>query len=677
MMHSLLGMAHADPWAKDFIDLPSLNSGATKAIENEIKDIERTAKEAPSTLHGRSLAILGPAGVGKTHLFLRLRRRVGPRAIFVHVRPLIGADMTPRYLLRQIVEQLAYESEGFRQIDALVGAIAAYAQGGPIRLPRAFVQELLTLPEQERAERLEQIIDHVLRLWPQADEIYLRRLLALPFAPPLMQRALFAWLAGRELDDTQMARLHVRDGLSDDLIMPALRTLGAVAAPGSPIVTVFDQLENLIDDGQTGRVRAYGNLIAELVDEVRGVVVVQMALDSEWSRAIEPAFATSQRTRAAMRREHLALPSPQQRKELLALWATNMPEFREQSLESFGEARINHWCTQPGMTPRMLLLACVRALDGHCDESVGSMQPATQDKLVHEEELHQAIHKAWQSELVRARGAIDDAWNSGRCVDVELVADGLGLAIDVSEALKLRSVGLGRPAQIVAASGARDVHIALVTKNHPKSVASVIDALIQLAEAGPVIAFRDRANDFPPTWKICLQKCQHFVAMPNARWCDLEKEDLARILALRSMIANAKSGDVVDHEGRPLEHATVHAWTRSALDVDTWPMVRAISEQQATSPDEVSCRPKPASGLVQAPPSSPLVPPVVASDACCGIAIPTLRRLRVASLDRLVREVARLHPASTLATVVAELERVGTRVRWFGRTIVSAREDEE
>ena len=46
------------------------------------------------------------------------------------------------------------------------------------------------------------------------------------------------------------------------------------------------------------------------------------------------------------------------------------------------------------------------------------------------------------------------------------------------------------------------------------------------------------------------------------------------------------------------------------------------------------------------------------------------------SFERLVREVGRVEPASTRATIQAELETAGERIRWFGRSIVFFRSGE-
>jgi len=52
-----------------------------------------------------------------------------------------------------------------------------------------------------------------------------------------------------------------------------------------------------------------------------------------------------------------------------------------------------------------------------------------------------------------------------------------------------------------------------------------------------------------------------------------------------------------------------------------------------------------------------------------------LLQLRVASLDRLVREVARVHGQYSRSAVLAELEQAAAPVQWFGRSVVAVKEE--
>ncbi len=132
---------HADAWGSSFIDVPELNKDVTDAIKTAIQGVRRAAREK-AELRTSSLLVLGPAGGGKTHLFARLRHQLGPRAVFVHLRPLVGTEMTPRYVLQQIVQQLGYDTSGLKQLDALVGSSLALLQGEKtLEMPRAILDE--------------------------------------------------------------------------------------------------------------------------------------------------------------------------------------------------------------------------------------------------------------------------------------------------------------------------------------------------------------------------------------------------------------------------------------------------------------------------------------------------------------------------------------------------------
>src|SRR5260370_40300442 len=110
MTAGFLEAVHANPWGADVVDLPTLNSAASDAIETAVRNVREVARTEPSALRSACLTVLGPAGAGKTHLFGRLRARLGPRAVFVHIRPLAGRDVTPGFVVRECVPPLGLVS---------------------------------------------------------------------------------------------------------------------------------------------------------------------------------------------------------------------------------------------------------------------------------------------------------------------------------------------------------------------------------------------------------------------------------------------------------------------------------------------------------------------------------------------------------------------------------------
>jgi hypothetical protein len=118
-----------------------------------------------------------------------------------------------------------------------------------------------------------------------------------------------------------------------------------------------------------------------------------------------------------------------------------------------------------------------------------------------------------------------------------------------------------------------------------------------------------------------------------------------------------RSGDLTDERGAPISAEAVAAWVRVKLDVPKWTIVREVlgeGEQAVQEPE--------AEG-----------PAVATAAPTSRTALTLLRQLRIASLDRVVREVTRLDPHATRASVMAELEASSAEVRWFGRSIIGVR----
>ena len=662
MTATFLDSLHADPWAEQFVDLPSLNASVSDAIEASVGKVRSVARGEPQALRSSSLVVLGPPGAGKTHLFSRLRRRLGPRAVFVHLRPLVHMEITPRFVLGEIVKQLGYVTQGASgvpQAHALVGSLLAHLRGEGTFFPQAFLAECEALADSEREARLDAAVEQVLGVWQEADESYLRRLLQVPFAKTAaMQRALLAWLSGRDCDVTQLQRIGATASLGEDLALSALRTLSAVASLGAPIVLVFDQLENLVDaEGPGSRLLAYANLTAELVDSMRGLVLVHMALDTEWSRGIEPALNLSQRSRLLMGRETLGLPSPKEREELLRLWIDRLPERSLPYPWPFSEAQAIRLCQRPGVTPRMLLVECRRAFQGEPVELDEEPRAETAAPPVGAAALDsQGLEVEWEERLSAARAAAEQASERREPIDPSRLADGLLACSQFLGTAELSPLKSTDCVQLKLTQGSRSVRLAFLHQAHHKSLGSALAKLSSIAQRESVVALRERAHDLPPTWKDTLAKRSALLATGRARWVWFERDDAERLLALDSLLQAARSGDLTDARGAPISAVTVAEWAGAKLDIPMWTIVRDVLGLGEDGEPELEVAPRQTS-----------------SDATSKTALSLVRRLRIASLDRVVREVTRLDPLATRASVVAELEASSSEVRWFGRSIVGVR----
>jgi len=675
---------HADPWAKAPIDLPTLNAKASDAVVSAITDVRETAR-AQGALRSSSLLLLGSAGAGKTHLFARLRRKLGPRAVFVLLRPIVGSEMTPRYVLSEIVKALGFESatDGvpFRQLDALVGASLAQLHGEPPHMPRAYLDQCTALDSGKREALLDEALEELIGQHPEIDETYLARLLRTPFLPGPSQRASLAWLGGRELEEAQVARLGVAGSLGDERVAQALQTLGVFAAPGAPIVLVFDQLENLMDPEGTGhRVRAYANLVAELFDTMRGFVIVQMALDTEWTTTIEPSLGQAHKTRLAARTELVSLPRPDEVRELVRLWSEQIVGRPEAFPWPFGDRRVRAWCETPGMTPRMLMIACRQALvegpelEGSDAAPITAREPEQDGK----ESRHEALLSAWKSHIAKARSTLDEAGADRRPADPARLVAGLVGALRMVPSLTVTKVDVRNAVQVELRSIGRSVAVCIVHQVQGKSAFSALEkAASTMSKERALVVVRERAHEFPPTWKQSIVR-QGELVRNGALWLSLEREDAARLLALETFMSAARSRDIEDASGQPIPEPEVIAWLGESLEIDTWAPLRILAAASLPaipgtttegSPDvPPQAVPEPtgkkrttktaAEGKREPPQTAPVV------RAC-------LAQLRVCSLERLVREVTRVRPGTTRNDVVSALEELGSEVKWYGRSILA------
>jgi hypothetical protein len=665
MMTTPFESNHANPWTTELVDLEELNANASEAIALAIKRVRESTKGERTDVASASILVLGPAGAGKTHLFARLRRKLGPRAVLVHLRPLIGTEMTPRYVLGEIVRQLDYEiADGsFRQLDALVGATLAYLKLQPVHMPRPQLDDARSLDDQARRMLLAWAVEQLVQRHPEIDEAYAQRLFEVPFASTLAQRrAALAWLAGRDLEQAQMSRLGVSSSLSEERIVPALQTLGLLATPGAPIVLVFDQLENLMDAETTGgRVRAYANLVAELFDTMRGIVIVQMALDTEWDRAIAPHLGQTQKTRLADRIEVLRLPTAKQKRELVRRWVEQLPE-RHSFPEPFGERRLDRWCGADGMTPRMLMIECRKALAEGLATNDAEADAAPDTVRIPEEEanaaLSDAIRAAWEEHLAAARTSLDECAKEKRAADPARLIGGIASVLRFVPNAQAMAVDARKKVALRAALAGRKFAFCLVHERHPKAVAGTLDRAKAESDGSTLVVLRERALDFPPTWKQIKQRLQD-LASAGARVELLERDDAASLLALESFVSAARSGDVDDDQGRVLDEGEVSEWIRRSLDVPSWPLVRLLD---ADAPRPAPAQEKQEKKTTAASDAAPCV------ETC-------LAQLHIASVDRLVREVVRVRADATRTEVLAALEEMKTKVRWFGRSIVAQRRE--
>jgi hypothetical protein len=682
---SILHQQHADPWSTSLLDVASLNARVSDAVLAAIDSARGAALAGGPDRHSRSFLVLGPAGAGKTHLFARLRRSAGARAAFVLLRPELAVEPTPRHVLAQAVDALRRpipEQPERSQLDVVVGSAVSVLNGSGARWPAVALDQLRATPDRERQDALERAVDVIEKSHPEIEPDWLVRFLALPFAGGADRRAAFQWLSGREPDVLQLERLGFREPLPEASVLPALRTLSAVASFSAPFVVVFDQLENLVDeDGGTGRIHSHARLFCELHDTVPGLVLVQMSLEAEWQRRISPALASSERSRMEAAVLRLALPSPLERADLVEAWLGALPpEARRPLPWPFAADSWQVWRNALGVTPRMLMIAAREALEhGEAAEAGGggARQPAD---AADPASLADTLEGLWDEHVDQARAAIDEAASAGHPVDGGRITSGvtaalrlLGAAVEVASARQ--------PHQLRVGDGPSPIDLYVVQRAHPRSVAAQLERAAQAAATRPVVVLREAARPFPPSWRQVAAHLSALVSRSRARWLELGRDEVASLLAVHDLLASARSQDLAGVDGRPIPEDEVRNWARANLGLRDWRAIAALlggaDAAAIEDRDEPELPPAPPIALVAAAPRQARpVPPQGAAFSAADPVVAAIRRLRLASIDRILREARAVDPDLMLSAALERLRGLASRLRWFGRSLVWWEEDD-
>jgi hypothetical protein len=120
----------------------------------------------------------------------------------------------------------------------------------------------------------------------------------------------------------------------------------------------------------------------------------------------------------------------------------------------------------------------------------------------------------------------------------------------------------------------------------------------------------------------------------------------------------------------------VHDWIERTLGVASWPLVRAVTGAPVEREwDGDAGAPQGSLQSHERATASARGNGEHGADTATTIRA-CLAQLRIASLERLVREVSRVKPEASRAEIVSTLEAMSDWVRWFGRAIVAVREQE-
>lgn len=656
---------HADAWSSDFVDVPSLNKKASDTIGDAVRSIQDAAGGDASNLRSQSILVLGPAGAGKTHLFARLRRSLGRKAAFVLVRPELGVDPTPRHILSTVMDALGRKSASSdkRQLDVIVGAFLAQMRDTDSRWAHVVLEELAAMDEAARELAIEEVLEKIEDLYDELDIGWLELFLRAPFMKRASRRAALKWLSGLEPNERELKRIGYNAPLPDESVVGALRTVALVATFGAPILLVFDQLENLVDGDDTTRVTAHANLVSELFDSVRGLVLVQMALDAEWDRRIQPVLSESQRSRLEAKVLLTRMPSPAEREQLVKAWVAKLPADESKPFPwPFADEDWNAIAKRTVMTPRMLMIACREAMAG------GSvLAPEAEPK----DALGERLQELWDEQVEEARKALDHEWEEHGGLSRTRLVSALVATLKLA-GITSKSAASRPKHDLVTKTKKQECWVYAMQHPHPRSVSAVLKEAASESQKRPTLVVREQAMAFPPTWKASLKHLDLLRQTKKGAWLPLDRGEVVDMLALHDFVTSARSQDLSADDGMPIAEAAVLEWIRSTLNLGEWPVVSAVRGDAPTKSEasEPVAPDAPSGTATQVAEPKPSYQPTQLELGSQGDgAVGIVAALGVASVDRIVREVRARHGTTPRKDIVAEL-RKSAGVRWFGDAIV-------
>ncbi len=552
---------HASPFSGDFVDVAELNAHVSSRLHERIERVRASALEG-SKLPTAAIAVLGAAGGGKTHLFVRLRHQLDPRSTLVLMRPYFGVSLSLRDVLAALIDQMCLPGHDgtLTPFDLLTAHWLGHVD--PPSVDGAIASVVSGLPEMAPATHLA------------------RAIFTLGQREPPARWAELAWLSGREPRPSNRSDGAAEDSpatatgaLGEGDVLHMLRLLGVLAAPVAPLVLVFDQLENLASD-DPARVLGYGNLVSEMVDSLPCLTIVQLALTSEWMQAIEPRLSLAQKTRLGSNTLLLETPDRQKRELLLRAWFERFADGRHDGRRKrfprpLSADGLETLLTAPGMTPRLLLAAFARGLAGQpvleSARTVAAPVPASDDG------------KLWASEHQRATHDLEEKERSGMPLDAAELAEALTSALSFVPHLEVASrTERERVLTVVNAPG-HQLTLVYLTSLHHVSVAATLARATELAQATKVVVVREKRFELPRSWEAVSERRAAFESLPNARWLWLDAEEAARCLTVARLSSRARARRL-RHEGsdQPLSIDEVREDIRQANNPSEWDGVVSI-----------------------------------------------------------------------------------------------------
>ncbi|HEU5116875.1 MAG TPA: hypothetical protein VFT74_09395, partial [Isosphaeraceae bacterium] len=310
-----------NPW-DDVPDFEDYNRIPFRKIVRALTNLAR-ARETGTKPTSQGILVLGEAGTGKTHLLMRVARKVSGTNHILFVPKPNNEDAVAQHIWANMVLSLAKSSptggSHRSQLDDLLAHVFTdvlvpefeqdIRDGKDADLKQRWVKSLCEDPYnlfrmlgegEQKQGNMDKIRRRTLRYLqhkhPEVDQRIAHVLITYCFVVREdRKRVLLTWLAGQDLDEAEAKGLGLESSWvkidetsadvstqqqREDQALRAIRTIGILSTHYQPLILAFDQLEGLRDHERLSQ--RWGDTVREIFTMTPNLMVVTCIFPSLW-----------------------------------------------------------------------------------------------------------------------------------------------------------------------------------------------------------------------------------------------------------------------------------------------------------------------------------------------------------------------------------------------------------
>ena len=498
------------PWENTNPDIAQLNRDTSEEIEQLIRQKRR---EPSVPLAG---LILGEIGYGKTHMMMRILRRLrnnSQPALFAAVKAFRNPKGVMQHMLSEIFINLKLTHSGGRsQFDMLAeGIVNAYKER---RMNDGF-DDISSLDMRK----------YLARDIPRLDRNFLKCILMYINTDDEFVRAdILEWICDRLDDETsESLGLPFKDTSSmteerrEELAEKNLLSLGLVMGYAKmPMIVCFDQLDNMKSPELIG---AWGEVVALLMNDLSGVLPLCFLKAATWEDNFRPVLDAA----VVQRIEHMKMEmkgcTSQQARQLIhekiaAVFRNDTEEVYQWLISRMGDV------IRDGLSPRKVI-----QLAGDAVEENHSPEDSVQSAFNEEADKVRAVPVAWPPNAEHLTLALE-LWLSS--------LDGFTVTRSPGKYIRLQGIHGDR----------KFAFIIVIPKSHVTASNGIREGMRFLEEyPGSFCCYVLEERSHKATWKKFAENLKDF-EQAGGFVARLDKDSRVNWYALTALINRIDNGDV-------------------------------------------------------------------------------------------------------------------------------------